>query len=68
MSRPEAKWTSTGGSATVFGQREMLSGESRLIAWYPKLQLFGFQGPQQLEREPATGAAVIAGLGFIDGL
>ncbi len=30
MSRPEAKWTSTAGSATVFGLREMLSGESRL--------------------------------------
>ncbi len=32
MSRPEAKWTSTAGTATVFGQREMLSGESRLNA------------------------------------
>ncbi len=32
MSRPEAKWTSTAGTATVFGQREMLSGESRLKA------------------------------------
>jgi hypothetical protein len=30
MPRPEAKWTSTAGSATVFGQREMLSGESRI--------------------------------------
>jgi hypothetical protein len=30
MSRPEAKWTSTAGSTTIFGQREMLSGESRL--------------------------------------
>ena len=30
MSRSETKRTSTAGSATVFGQREMLSGESRM--------------------------------------
>jgi hypothetical protein len=30
MSRPEAKWTPTAGSATGFDQRNMLSGESRI--------------------------------------
>ncbi len=33
MSQPEARWTSTAGSATIFGPREKLSRKSRLNAF-----------------------------------
>ncbi len=47
MSRPETKWTSTAGPATVFGQREMLSGESwlKVLSGTSRLITIGRENP-----------------------